>query len=180
MKYMYRIMPLFLIMLSLLPILTDKIHAQFFSPFEIDKLVGKKAPDFKAEDLSGNKVSLPSYRGKPILLNFWATWCPYCREERSSLNALHKLYKNTDLVIIALSVDKSEETVRRFLKRNPSDFAVLHDRDNKASRLFGVYSLPTTFLIDRNGIIKNKFLGLRNWTDESSKKRIEELIKEEK
>ncbi len=177
MKNIYRMILLVFILLSAALLLSHNLHAQFFSPFEIDKLVGKKAPEFKARDLSGNNVSLSSFKGKPVLLNFWATWCPYCREERPSLNALYKEYKDKDLVIIAVSVDKSEETVRRFLKRTTLDFMVLHDKDNKASGLYGVYSLPTTFLIDRNGIIKNKFLGLRNWTEENSKKLIEELIK---
>ena len=168
---------LFLIALCVILLQAHSIQAQFFSPFDIDKLVGKKAPDFKVKDLSGNDVSLSSFKNKPILLNFWATWCPYCREERPSLNALYKEYKDRDLVIIAVSVDKSEETVKRFLKRTPLDFVVLHDKDNKTSGPYGVYSLPTTFLIDRKGMIKNKFLGLRSWTDESSKKLIEGLIK---
>ena len=177
MKNVFRIILLVFTLLSVTLLLSVNLDAQLFSPFEVDKLVGKKAPEFKARDLSGKSVSLSSFKGKPILLNFWATWCPYCREERPYLNSLHKEYKDKGLVIIAVSVDKSEETVRKFLKKTPSDFIILHDNDNAASQPYGVYSLPTSFTVDRNGIIKGKFLGARNWTDSNSKKVIEELIK---
>ncbi len=177
MKNVSRIILLVFTLLSVTLLLSVNLDAQFFSPFEVDKLVGKKAPEFKAKDLSGKSVSLSSFKGKPILLNFWATWCPYCREERPYLNSLHKEYKDKGLVIIAVSVDKSEETMRKFLKKMPSDFIILHDNDNAASGPYGVYSLPTSFTVDRNGIIKGKFLGVRNWTDSNSKKVIEELIK---
>ena len=177
MKNIYRIILLVFTLLSVTLLLSVNLDAQLFSPFEVDKLVGKKAPEFKARDLSGKSVSLSSFKGKPILLNFWATWCPYCREERPYLNSLHKEYKDKGLVIIAVSVDKSEETVRKFLKKMPLDFIILHDNDNAASQPYGVYSLPTSFTVDRNGIIKGKFLGARNWTDSNSKKVIEELIK---
>ena len=177
MKNVSRIILLVFTLLSVTLLLSVNLDAQLFSPFEVDKLVGKKAPEFKARDLSGKSVSLSSFKGKPILLNFWATWCPYCREERPYLNSLHKEYKDKGLVIIAVSVDKSEETVRKFLKKMPLDFIILHDNDNAASGLYGVYSLPTSFTVDRNGIIKGKFLGGRNWTDSNSKKAIEEIIK---
>ena len=177
MKNIYRIILLVFTLLSVTLLLSVNLDAQLFSPFEVDKLVGKKAPEFKARDLSGKSVSLSSFKGKPILLNFWATWCPYCREERPYLNSLHKEYKDKGLVIIAVSLDKSEETVRKFLKKMPLDFIILHDNDNAASQPYGVYSLPTSFTIDRNGIIKDKFLGGRNWTDSNSKKVIEEIIK---
>jgi peroxiredoxin len=152
--------------------------AQFFSPFEIEKLTGKKAPEFTINDLSGKGVSLSSFAGKPILLNFWATWCPYCREERAYLNSIYKEYKDKGLVIIAVSIDKSAEIVRNYLKRMPADFVILHDNNNDAASTYGVYSLPTNFLIDRNGIIKHRFIGLRDWTDKESKKIIETLIKD--
>jgi len=156
----------------------SNLGAQPFSPFEIDKLTGKKAPEFTVNDLSGKKVSLSSFKGKPILLNFWATWCPYCREERPYLNALYKEYKDRGLIIIAVSIDKSAEIVRSYLKRVPADFVILHDNSNEAASAYGVYSLPTNFLIDRKGVIKYKFIGLRDWTDKESKKIIETLIKE--
>ena len=167
-----------LALLSMTLLTVSNLGAQPFSPFEIDKLTGKKAPEFTVNDLSGKKVSLSSFKGKPILLNFWATWCPYCREERPYLNALYKEYKDRGLIIIAVSIDKSAEIVRSYLKRVPADFVILHDNSNEAASAYGVYSLPTNFLIDRKGVIKYKFIGLRDWTDKESKKIIETLIKE--
>ena len=158
--------------------LSGELNAQSFSPFEMEKLIGKEAPEFTVTDLSGKKVSFSSFRGKPILLNFWATWCSYCRKERQYLNSLHKLYKDKGLVIVAVSTDKSSETVKRYMKKMPADFVVLHDTDNQAAEQYGVYSLPTSFLINRKGIIKHKFIGLRRWTDSGSTALFKELLKE--
>ncbi len=144
----------------------------------IGKIVGKKAPDFSIKDLSGRTVSLSSFEGRPILLNVWATWCPYCRKERPHLKSLYKEYKSKGLVIIAVSTDKSVEKVRRYLKKIPMDFIILMDQDSIVARSYGVYALPTSFLIDRKGIIKHKFMGFRRWTDRKSKKLIEELLEE--
>jgi DsbE subfamily thiol:disulfide oxidoreductase len=152
-----------------------ELHAQFFSPFEIDGLIGKQAPSFTAQDLSGDEVSFSSYKGNPILLNFWATWCPYCREERPQLNALYKEYRGQGLEIVSVSLDRSPEKVRKYLRKMPAGFTVLHDSKKEATDSYGVYSLPTSFLIDRKGIIKQKVIG-PNWTG-MKKKFIEELIK---
>lgn len=161
--------------ITLVPI-TD-LNAERFSPWTIEKLIGEKAPEFTVKDLSGNSVSLSSFKDKPILLNFWATWCPYCREERPYLNSLYKDYKERGLVIISVSTDKSPQNINAYLKRLPMDFVILHDNNKEAAELYGVYNLPTSFLIDRKGVIKHKFMGLKNWTDSGSKKLIEELIK---
>jgi DsbE subfamily thiol:disulfide oxidoreductase len=163
-----------LVFFSLLFISQRVLYAQLFSPFAIDELIGQQAPSFTAFDLSGKKAPFSSLKGKPILLNFWATWCPYCREERQQLNAIHRKYKQQGLEIVAVSIDRSRETVLRYLKKMPADFTVLHDSNKEAAKLYGIYSLPTSFLIDREGVIKHKFIGA-NWT-ENKKKLIEELI----
>jgi len=161
---------------TLLTVSNYNSNAQLFSPSEIDKLTGKKAPEFTVNDLSGKRVSLSSFSGKPILLNFWATWCPYCREERAYLNSLQKEYKDKGLIIIAVSIDNSIEIVKGYLKRVPADFVILHDNNKDAASAYGVYSLPTNFLIDHKGIIKHKFIGLRDWTNKESKKIIEGFL----
>jgi DsbE subfamily thiol:disulfide oxidoreductase len=171
----YRKTLLSLILLVVILTLSLNSHAQFFSPFEIERLIGKEAPDFIATDLSGDEVVFSSFRGKPVLLNFWATWCPYCREERPQLNSIYKEYKDRGLIVVAISVDRSVNVVRRFLRRMPADFIILHDNNREAAERYGVFSLPTSFLIDRNGIVRNKFIG-PNWTD-TKKRLIEELIK---
>lgn len=150
---------------------------QAFSPWEIDKITGNYAQDFTTKDLSGNKVSLSSFKGKPILLNIWATWCPYCREERPQLDYLYKEYRGSGLVIIAVSVDKSPEKVRRYLNDIPAEYVVLIDEEGAVARLYGVYALPTSFLIDRHGKVRYKFMGPKMWTSNSFKILIEELFR---
>ena len=152
------------------------IKAKQFFPLEIDKLTGTKAPDFTLKDISGKDVSLSSFKGKPVLLNFWATWCPYCREERPLLNSLYKEYKNKGLIIVAVSTDKSAQKVKDYLKKMPMEFTLLID-NGKIAEIYGVYALPTSFLINRDGAIKQKFMGARDWTNNSSKKIINELLK---
>jgi len=167
---------LILLFITFLP--TTDLKGELFSPWAIEELVGKKAPEFKVRDLSGNSVSLSSFKGRPILLNFWATWCPYCREERPYLNSLHREYKDRGLVIVSVSIDRSSQRVKAYLKRIPVDFVVLHDSSNKAARDYSVYSLPTSFLINRDSVIKYRFVGLKNWTDKGLKKLIEKLLEE--
>ena len=156
------------------------LNAEFFSPHEKGKFAERIAPNFSAKDLSGKSIELSSFKGKPILLNFWATWCPYCREERQYLNSFYKEYKDKGIVVISVSTDRSPDLVRAYLKKVPMNFIILHDTSRQAARAYGVSSLPTSFLIDRDGLIKQRFLGVVNWTDKESKDLIDELLKEKK
>ncbi len=155
----------------------SKPEAADFLPWKVDRIIGSKAKDFTIKDLEGNDVSLSSFKGKPIVLNFWATWCPYCRKERAELNELHDKYHEKGLVILSISNDRSAKKVIDYLKKKPARFIVLHDRDEKATAPYEVYALPTNLLIDRNGIVRHKFTGFREWGDPESEKLIEELLK---
>jgi peroxiredoxin len=149
------------------------------SPFAGDKLINKTAPDFSLKDLKGKTVSLASYRGSVVLLCFWATWCPPCREEMPSLNNLSRQMKNRKFAVIAVSLDRSEEDSRDFFKKYPVDFPALADTKLAVSKsIYKVFMLPTTFLINKKGIIVEKFQGEEDWTEPGIVKRIEELIKE--
>jgi DsbE subfamily thiol:disulfide oxidoreductase len=172
---MYLIIPVFLTITFAVVI---HVQAERFSPWAVEKLIGNKAPVFSVNDLSGKRVSFSSFKGKPILLNFWATWCPYCREERAYLNTLHSEYKDRGLRIVSVSTDRSLDKVKSYAKKTPMDFIVLHDTDREAASRYGVYSLPVTFLINRNGVIQHKILGLRDWTDSKSKKLIEKILRD--
>jgi len=151
-------------------------YAEQITPYAIDKLSGKKALDFTLKDLAGKDVPLSSFKGKPVLLNFWATWCPYCREERPALIALHKEYKNKGLIIVSVATDKSVNKVINYLKKTPMDFVILMD-DGKTAENYGVYALPTSFLIGRDGTIRQKFMGGRDWLGKDSRRMIDELLK---
>lgn len=164
--------------LLLITILWTNVCAEIPSPFEIDGLVGKPAPDFTIEDINGKKVSLSMFKGHPVLLNIWATWCPYCREERPELNYIYKEYNKKGLIVIAVSIDRNKEKVSRYLKDILANYIVLIDGENTISRLYSVYALPTSFLIGRDGKIRKIILGSRKWSSDEQKRMIEDFIKE--
>lgn len=158
--------------------LSGQKNAEAFEPWPVDSLIGNKAPDFSLEDLSGNKVSISSFSGKPVLLNFWATWCPYCRKERAHLRKLYENYSGEDLVIVSISIDRSLKSLKKFMKDEPVRFVILHDGEGSVSSLYHVAGLPTSFLIGRSGIVKRKFTGLREWSTPESRKIIDAFLHE--
>lgn len=153
-----------------------KGQAEGFNPLMPDNSAGTKAPDFTLKDISGKEVSLSSFKGKPVLLNFWATWCPYCRKERAHLDAVYKEYKDKGLIVLSVSTDNSVNTVREFLKKVPAGFIVLSDNDGRVASLYNISGLPSSLLINREGIIKNRLVGFREWTDSSSKEMLDSLF----
>ena len=147
-----------------------------FSPMEIDKLEKNKAPGFSLKDLNGREVVFSSLKGKVVLLNFWATWCPACIGEMPSLNKLYHAMKPRGLEIVAVSTDGSANAVRDYLNKKGIEFQVLMDEKRTVTKQYKVFSLPTTFLIDRNGVIIEKFFGEYDWTDQEIKRKIEKLF----
>jgi peroxiredoxin len=150
--------------------------AEGLTPWLIDKLINSKAPDFSLTDLNGKSLNLSSFKGRPILLNFWASWCPYCRKERAHLNKLHEDFTDKKLVIISVSIDKSLAQVKSFMKKHPAEFPVLWDHTGKVSSTYNVSALPTSYLINSDGIIKKKITGFKSWTSANAKQLINELI----
>lgn len=116
--------------------------------------VGKKAPDFTLSDLSGNKVTLSDLKGKVVLLNFFATWCPPCRDEASDVDAFSREYQSRDIVVLAVDLKEDPAIVREFMTRNKLSFPVVMDDTGKVSDLYRITGVPTWFIIDRNGFIK--------------------------
>lgn len=119
---------------------------------------GKEAPDFKLKTIEGKEVSLKDYRGKVVLINFWATWCPPCREEMPLFEKVYKKYKDKGFEILAISTDSSVDQVKKFLKEYRVSFPVLFD-DANVSGLYGIQGLPTSFLINREGEVVKVRLG---------------------
>lgn len=122
---------------------------------------GKVAPDFALSDGS-TTVHLANYRGHVVLLNFWATWCMPCLEEMPSLLALH--HEEPGLVILAVSVDDNPEAYIRYIARNHIDLITVRDPDESAAKLYHTDMWPETYVIDRNGVIRRKFVGPQDWT----------------
>ena len=147
------------------------------SPFAGENLLNQPAPEFKLKDVNGSEVSLASYKGNVVLLNFWATWCPTCTEEMPSLNKLSRQLKNRKFSVIAVSTDRSVTDVKDFVKTHPLDFTVLVDRGLSVSRsLYKVFVLPTSFLIDKKGVIVERYYGEEDWVGTEMVRKIESLF----
>jgi len=131
---------------------------------------GKLAPDFTVSD-GTTTVHLASYRGKVVLLNFWATWCAPCVIEVPSLMQLHHDMPN--LVILAVSIDEDPEAYKSFIASHHMDLITVRDPSQSAPKLFHTDMWPETYLIDRKGIIRSKFIGAQDWSDPQ----IRDLIK---
>jgi peroxiredoxin len=135
------------------------------------------APDFTLNDINGKKVNLSEFRGKVVVLNFWATWCGPCRAEMPSLNNLYNEYKDKGLVVLAVSMDTSEKPVKSFVKELKLAFPVLMDKDKAVSfDEYAVLGLPTTFLIDKNGGVIEKIMGEKEWDSPQMKEKILKLL----
>ncbi len=125
-------------------------------------LVGNPAPDFTVQD-ADRKVTLHDLRGKTVVLNFWATWCPPCVEEMPSLVKMQSSLKDR-VVVLAVSVDEDERSYRTFLKKNNVDLLTVRDPQQKSNELYGTFKFPETYIIDRNGVVQRKFIGPVDWT----------------
>jgi peroxiredoxin len=118
---------------------------------------GVLAPDFTLTDLAGKEVKLKDYRGKKVMLNFWATWCPPCKAE---MPAMEKIYqqKSSEIEILAINLDPQND-VSGFVNENQLSFPVLLDKNGATQHAYSIISIPTTFIIDEKGIITKKHIG---------------------
>ena len=116
--------------------------------------IGKTAPDFELLSLDGQSVSLCGFRGQPVLLNFWTTWCPPCRYEMPILQSASEEFAGEGLVILAIDIGESLSGVESFMESNGFTFTALLDTDQQVSLKYNVRSMPTSFFIDEDGIIK--------------------------
>ena len=124
--------------------------------------VGKVAPDFTVND-GTNSVHLAGYRGKVVLLNFWASWCAPCVEETPGLEDLH--HDRPDLAIVGVSIDEDPDAYSRFLFRHHIDLITVRDPKQTAAKLYHTDGWPETYIIDRNGIIRRKVVGNPDWSN---------------
>ena len=124
--------------------------------------IGSAAPDFTIKD-DARSVSLHDLKGKVVLLNFWATWCPPCVEEMPSLVALQTKMKDK-VTVLAISVDVDEGAYKKFLKDHGVDLLTVRDPDEKSNTLYGTFKYPETYVIDRDGVVRRKFIGPVDWT----------------
>src|ERR1700690_1671334 len=124
--------------------------------------IGSNAPDFTVQD-SDHKVTLSQFRGQVVVLNFWATWCPPCIEETPSLVRMTARMKDKGVVVLAVSIDADDAAYHKFLKDYSVNMVTVRDESRKASDLYGTFGWPETFIIDRSGVIRRKFIGAVEW-----------------
>lgn len=135
------------------------------------------APDFSLKDLDGNTVKLSDYKGKVVILNFWAVWCKYCKQEMPDLNELNKeLEKDNNAVILAVDAQESSDTVKDYLTSNDIALKVLLDSDGAVSQTYGVSGFPTTFIVNKDGSLYTYISGK---TDKATLVQILDKIKAE-
>jgi peroxiredoxin len=142
---------------------------------------GKEAPDLNLAGLSGgNRLKLSELRGKVVFLNFWATWCAPCRQEVPAIQSLYKKFLNKpDFVVAAVACDQGgESTVREFVDREGLAFPIYLDSDMAAAARYGVTGFPETYLIGRDGKIREKFIGPRDWDDPRFRGMVNDLLAE--
>jgi len=136
------------------------------------------APDFTLNDINGNKVTLSKFRGKVILLNFWSIFCGPCLAEMPSLNKLYLEFKDKGLVFLAVAEDPAEKPVRAYMEEKRFSFPVLMDKEKKVYSKYSLFGIPVTFLIDRKGMIVEKFIGERDWSSPEMREKILKVLRE--
>jgi peroxiredoxin len=141
--------------------------------------VGDPAPDFTLPNLAGNSVRLADYRGKVVLLNFWATWCPPCIWEMPSMESLYQSLKSREFEILAVSIDsRGEDVVRSFVADYRLTFPILLDPDSAVFKRYGITGVPETIIIGRDGNVASKIIGPRNWMEREWLDYFDRLLKE--
>ena len=123
--------------------------------------IGKAAPLFVMND-GVQTVDMSKLRGKTVVLNLWATWCAPCVEELPSLLVLQQ--KMPNIAVVAVSTDQDDTVYRKFLVKHSVDVLTVRDADQKVNQMYGTLMIPETYVIDKNGVIRRKFIGPQDWT----------------
>lgn len=140
--------------------------------------LGEPAPNFHLRDLNGQAVALSDLRGKVVLLNFWATWCGPCRVEMPAMEKLYRAFSRNDFEILAVSTDAQGASITRpFQQENQLTFPILHDADYRVGLTYGARSLPMTFMVDRQGIVRHQIFGARDWGAPEAHQLVQMLMK---
>ena len=126
---------------------------------------GLPAPDFALQDTEGNMHRLSDYRGSTVIINFWTTWCPPCREEIPSMNRAWSRLKDENVKILAVNMGEDEDTIFVFSADYPADFPLLLDRDGAVIEQWPVKGLPTTYVVAPDGTLAYRAIGGREWDD---------------
>jgi peroxiredoxin len=132
----------------------------------VQAVEGSIAPDFTLKDLGGKEVRLSDLRGKIVVLNFWATWCPPCREEIPSMMHLNQVMAGKQFQMLAVSQDEDgKEAIEAYFRKSSNNLPALIDADQKIGKRYGLTGVPETFVIDKKGVILKKVVGALDWSN---------------
>lgn len=137
----------------------------------------KPAPSLRLRDMDDELHDLASYKGRVVVLNFWATWCPPCVEEIPSLGRLQDAFSEDDLVVLSVDIGESKQDIEKFLQQIPADFPVMIDPEGTTVKPWNVIAYPTTFVMDRSGIIRLAYYGGLEWDMPEIIEQLQTLVK---
>lgn len=140
--------------------------------------VQEHAPDFTLKDLDGKNLRLDEYRGQVVLLNFWASWCGPCRQEMPLLDKIHQRYEDAGFAVVSVNVEGEDAPARSLAKETGVTFPVLIDAEQRVSQMYDLEAMPSSVLIDRDGVVRYIHLGYQPGDEAKYLKVVKELIKE--
>lgn len=146
------------------------------APGQLRPWTGGATPPLALADVEGRPHRIEDYRGKVVLVNFWATWCEPCRDEMPSMNRLRASLAGKPFEVLAVNLGESDARVRKFVEQLPLGFPVLMDRDSGAAKAWRARILPASFLLGPDGRIRYAVLGELDWTQEPARKAVAELL----
>ncbi len=180
-KYRWNIFTLVILSISAIWIISSRVTVAETTNGKIPApRQGFLAPDFNAQTLDGDQVSLSDYRGRPVLVNLWASWCPPCKAEMPGLENIYQTYQDQGLTVLAVNATNQDtlQGARTFVQNNGLTFPILIDIDGTISQIYELSSLPSSFFIDRSGVIKDVVIG-GPMSEALLRIRIEELLQEQ-
>jgi len=147
-------------------------------PFSVSAIsVGDTVPSFKARSIDGTtSVAVKDYRGKVVLVDFWASWCPPCLKSLPKYDDLRRELGTSDFEIVAINVDENTDDAKKFLAKHPVSYPIAKDPKGVLPGVFGVKAMPTSFLIDKNGVVQYVHAAFKEGDIEKLKKEIEKLM----
>lgn len=137
---------------------------------------GGSTPPLSLQDLDGRAHTLESYRGKVVLINFWATWCEPCREEMPSIEQLRRSLDGRPFIVLAVNLAEPPSRIRGYLEKMPLHFTVLLDRDTAAAKAWKARILPATYVVGPDGKIRYSYVGELDWSQEKVQRMIASLL----
>lgn len=157
--------------LLILILSTGFAQARDLAPYQ-----GDDTPALILKDLAGKTHKLEDYRGRVVLLNFWASWCPPCRAEMPSMQRLKEKMAGKPFTILAIDMGEEAEVVSAYVNTLKTDFTVLLDSDGKALKSWKVFAFPTSFVLDGNGKIRYSLFGATEWDEADAVQKINSLL----